>query len=439
VQKRTGSLVSLLVLALGLVACSSEITTIHPEPNTGQDMSELDMGSDTNTPTDSGGTDQDQPDLNDPDIAAPDLGVEPDMEVDMGAPLRPIGPRPVTPTPVEMGTIFAAPTGSGTECTEQSPCSLTEATNQAMAGDVVFLRGGVYLINGNINFRGRGTTVPTVFESYPGEVAILDGSMFTSDQYVHIRVLGDPVIVRLITIRNMPKEGIAVRSSDHVLEGLTVHSNLLSGIHVHESYDTPSSNRNIIRDCVVYDNSGVGLGGSEFANGGNSDGISISSGIGNRVENCLVYDNSDDGIDVWRSTDSYVGYSIVYGQGLGSGDGQGIKAGGFAPSARSHVEHCISFSNRSAGFDFNSGAMVTFRHNTSWNNGRGFQLGSDTLSEKNLAFDDNAFGGAGTQNDNSWQRPGAPVPLSTDIQDPDFLKPAPNSGFEDLGARAGRE
>lgn len=95
--------------------------------------------------------------------------------------------------------------------------------------------------------------------------------------------------------------------------------------------------------------------------------------------------------------------------------------------------------NKSAGFDFNSGENVTFRHNTSWDNGRGFQLGEDTLSEKNLAFDNTPFGGAGTQTDNSWQLPGKPVPLSTNPDDPNFLKPAEGSGFEDLGAYSNRE
>lgn len=237
----------------------------------------------------------------------------------------------------------------------------------------------------------------------------------------------------------MPRAGISVRSSDHLLEGLRVYDNLLSGIHVHESYDVPSSNRNLIRDCTVFGNSGAGLTSAEFADGGNSDGISMSSGIGNRVENCLVYDNSDDGIDTWRTTESYVGYSIVHGSGIASGNGQGIKAGGAPPSATSFVEHCLSYDNRAAGFDYNSGDQVVFLNNTSWDNGRGFWSGDDTRVENNIAGESDAFGGNATPENNSWQRSGTVTFISTDPSSPDFLRPTAGGGFEDIGAYADRE
>ena len=359
---------------------------------------------------------------------------------DAGPTARPIGPRPVLPTPVAAGTIFAAPDGSGTACTEAAPCDVWEATAQAQAGDVVFLRGGAYVIDRNLTFEGRGTAPsPPVFESYPGEVAVLDGAPSTASDEFYIRVVGDPVVLRLLEVRNMPRMGIAVRSSDNVLEGLHVHHNLLSGIHVHESYDVPLSNRNLIRDCEVHDNSGAGLSDPEFADGGNSDGISMSSGLGNRVENCLVYANSDDGIDTWRTEDSYVGYSIVYGNGIAAGNGQGVKAGGAAPSRGTFVEHCLAYSNRAAGFDQNSGLEVVFAYNTSWDNERGYWSGADTVLEHNLAAETNAVGGGGISTDNSWQRTGAVAFVSVDPTSPGFLVPVPGGGFEDLGAYANRE
>lgn len=360
--------------------------------------------------------------------------------IDASAGPRPIGPRPVASTPLEMGTLFASPDGSGDACSEAAPCDVWEVTDQATAGDVVFLRGGVYTIDRNLWFRGRGTSpAPTIFESYPGETAILEGSRNADDEY-YVRVVDDPVVLRLFEIRRMPRAGISVRSSDNVLEGLRVYDNLLSGIHVHESYDTPVSNRNLIADCVAYGNSGAGLSSPTYADGGNSDGISMSSGIENRIENCLVYDNSDDGIDTWRTTDSYVGYSIVFGNGIASGNGQGIKAGGQPPSARTWVEHCLSYDNRSAGFDYNSGVDVVFVNNTAWNNdGSGFYASDTTRVERNIAVDDGSpFGGSATPEDNSWQREGEVVFISTDPESADFLRPLEGSGFDDIGAYADR-
>lgn len=373
------------------------------------------------------------------DSAVSDVEIDEDADADAGTEPRAIGPRPVAATPLSAGTLFAAADGSGDACTVGEPCDLWEATDQAAAGDVVFMRGGVYAIRENVYFRGRGTDpAPVVFESYPGETAILEGSRDADDEY-YIRVVDDPVVLRLFEVRRMPRQGIAVRSSDHVLEGLRVYDNLLSGIHVHESYDTPVSNRNLIRDCIVYGNSGAGLLDGEFADGGNSDGISMSSGIGNRVENCLVYDNSDDGIDTWRTTDSYVGYSIVFGSGIASGNGQGIKAGGAAPSATSFVEHCLCYNNRAAGFDYNSGDHVVFLYNTSWGNGRGFYAGDNTRVENNIAGEADALGGSATAENNSWQRDGTVEFISTDPTSTDFLRPTAGGGYDDIGAYADRE
>ncbi len=187
----------------------------------------------------------------------------------------------------------------------------------------------------------------------------------------------------------------------------------------------------------MHDNSGAGIDDASYADGGNSDGISMSSGLENRIENCLVYGNSDDGIDTWRTLDSYVGYTIVHGSGIASGNGQGVKAGGAPPSRGTTVEHCLSYDNRGAGFDQNSGVSVTFVHNTSWSNGRGFYGGEDTEMRFNLAGEENARGGSGVDMDNSWQREGTVMFLSTDPTSADFLVPTPGV-FENLGAHAGR-
>jgi len=93
----------------------------------------------------------------------------------------PIGPRPVAPSEVSAGTLFAAPDGSGTTCSASEPCDAWEVVEHATAGDVVFFRGGVYPIVQNLRFKGEGTAnAPIVYASYPGELAIFDGSQHTS-------------------------------------------------------------------------------------------------------------------------------------------------------------------------------------------------------------------------------------------------------------------
>jgi len=358
-------------------------------------------------------------------------------------PIPLIGPRPVAPTPADAGTIVAAPNGSGTACTLAEPCDLWEAIDQAQAGDVAFLRGGVYDIADQVRFGGDGTaSEPIVFESYPGELAILDGSGVAVGESITIRLNGSFYVLRLIEIRNMPRQGLLFPGTDNLVEGLHVHHNHLSGMQISSSYDQPygaEASRNTIRDSVTHDNFDEGTSIPDFANGGNADGISISNGTENRVEHCLVYLNSDDGIDTWRSTDSYVGYSISHSNGIADGNANGIKAGGLEPSARTFVEHCIAYANLANGIDYNSGAEVTFSFNTTFQNNRGFWLGDDTVAEYNIASGDVSgdVNSAGTQTDNSWQRDGTVEFVSEDPSSPDFLRPTPNGGFADIGAYAG--
>lgn len=361
-----------------------------------------------------------------------DAGADDGGGIDAGPGRRVIGARPVAATPLSEGTLFAAPDGTGTECSLAAPCSLIESTRQAESGSVVLLRGGTYPITENVRFRGQGSGVH--FESHPDEWAVLDGSGLADRTEVYIRVLGDaPVTLRRIEVTGMPHAGISIRSSDHLLEGVVAQGNRGTGIHIHESYEVPSSNRNVLRDCVAYDNSDA----DGPAEGGNADGISISSGIGNRVEHCTVYGNSDDGVDTWRSQDSVVTHSITWGNGLARGNGQGFKAGGAAPSRGTVVEYSVAYQNRAAGFDFNSGAEVVFRHCTAWDNGgSGFYAGDDTLTERSIGVGSPPFAGEGIRTDNSWQRSGDVVFLSTDPEHPNFLVPVLGGGFEDLGAHA---
>mgnify|MGYP001603409190 CR=1 FL=1 len=359
-----------------------------------------------------------------------------------GAPEAPRpGPRPVSSTPVAQGSLFAAPDGSGSACAEAAPCDLWEAADQASAGEVVFLRGGVYPFNSTLDLDTSGTAdAPITFESYPGELAILDGSALDISDPAYLGVPGAFIRLRRFEVRYMPWQGVYISGTDNLLEGLHVHHSGLSGIQIHGGYEPlpygAAGSRNTIRDCTIHDNSGAGVFDDEFANGGNSDGVSISSGEANRVEHCLVYANSDDGIDTWRSTNSYVGYSISHSNGIADGNGTGIKAGGASPSSGTTVERCLSYSNTHVGLDHNSGLLVEFDHNTTWDNERGYYGGNDTSISASIAGEGAADFGAGLETMNSWQRPGTLSFVSVDPTSPEFLGPTPGGGFEDIGAFA---
>ncbi|WP_295629079.1 right-handed parallel beta-helix repeat-containing protein [uncultured Nitrosomonas sp.] len=357
-----------------------------------------------------------------------------------GVHAKTIGPQAVIPTSVAKGTLFAKPNGSGTACSMTAPCDIWTVISKARGGDVVFLRAGTYVVSKNIRFANSGTAAnPIVYESYPGEFAVFDGGQLPNGTDINIILNGNFTQLRNLEIRNMPMRGIVITGSDNLIDGMHTHHNGLSGIHIWSDLnDFPNvsdASRNIIRNSIAHDNSGVGDYSPIYANGGNSDGIAISSGNYNRIENCLVYDNSDDGIDTWRSTHSYVGYNIVYSNGIGSGNGTGIKAGGAYPSINTIVEHNLSYLNNGIGINSNFGTHVTFSNNTTWSNKvGGYKVGSDTILNENISSDTAKKFGSGIETDNSWQRSGSVAFISTDPVSTNFLVPGSNGGFDDIGA-----
>jgi lysophospholipase L1-like esterase len=368
-----------------------------------------------------------------------------------------IGAREVQSSPVEQGTLFAAPDGRLNDCTPNAPCSVRTAFSRLTPGDTLFLRGGTYDVTAPLRPGNSGLEDnPIIIESYPGETAILEGHYSSAEDVSNnpggrtsgIRLGNDHsyIIVRKIEVKHMGWAGISVYGSNNIVEGCHTHNNMISGIALYggewhednENYIIPYPyGYNIIRDNISNANSDVGLP----ANGGNSDGIAISSGRYNTIIHNTVYANSDDGIDTWRSNDSFLGFNLVYDNGRGDGNGNGIKAGGnLNPDAtnglRAVVKHNISYDNKKRGLDYNAGHDVIFQYNTSFRNGTvGINGAADTTVEFNIASHN------GSQNsqlgtNNSWNIQEQITFLSTDPNSPDFLKPESGFPFIDMGAYA---
>jgi len=87
--------------------------------------------------------------------------------------------------PPAVRSLIVSPTGSGSACSVPSPCSLGEGIAQAVAGDEVMLRGGVYF-EGEISLPRSGSAgAPILIRAYAGETPILDGSDPQSFAWVH--------------------------------------------------------------------------------------------------------------------------------------------------------------------------------------------------------------------------------------------------------------
>jgi parallel beta-helix repeat protein len=382
-----------------------------------------------------------------------------------------IGARNVAPSLPTTSSLYAHPKGEGTFCTKEHPCNIQTAIKKLQPDMHLFLYGGTYYLHQSIKIAHSGTKDhPIMIESMPKERAILNGRESKESILKNHHVVRDGILIqakKYITIKNiditqMGARGINILYSSHItIEGCRIYNNHLSGITIYGgNYDAPYKpykyGYNLIKDNIIYHNSDAGIYALQKADGytysyergDNADGISVSSGKFNRIIHNTVYANSDDGIDLWRSNNSYVAYNLVYDNGRGKGgNGNGIKAGGNrhfdnkadAPNGKlALVEHNIACNNKRIGFDINSGKKVTFRYNTAWKNGaEGFTSYDDTIVEYNIASNNQKKSIIRKKHCfNSWQMPQQPTFISTNIKSQDFLKPTPHSPFATLGAYA---
>lgn len=330
--------------------------------------------------------------------------------------------------PAYSPTLYVATDGSD-DADGRSPetpfRTLQRAVDEAGAGDVVWVRGGVY--GADVEFRRSGVPGrPIVVESFPGECAVFDGRGLERTQ--RIRLLGvRHVVVRNLVVRNSPTEGIFLMAShDVVISHVRSHHNRASGIL------SMLGDRNLFAFVVVHDN-------VDWPFGSNADGISISSGDSNRIDHCVAFANSDDGVDTWLSTNTLVERCLSFDNGRLGGDGNGFKLGGRNQPVGTVVRDSIAFGNRVDGFDYNSGRGVQFDNNTAFGNGRYGFIASDALLRNNLSVANGAGDRVPSERGNvlmgnSWNLGlGAEVLVSVDPEDAGFLRLVPNGGAVGAG------
>ncbi len=252
---------------------------------------------------------------------------------------------------------------------------LQAAADDAVAGDTIRLRGGLYQHNAAtsatdyfLTISNSGTAQdPIVMEPFEGEEVIFEGFGFPEGTEGParrnerlLRITGDYVQVRGLDIRNSSRYGMVISGSYGLYEDLKVHdsweSNMLvlgdrpvTGNHIRhvEIYRSrhgtgiwvvpSSSTPNIIADTVIeyslaYDNGyqpdGLKVPSvpRDSAGGGNSDGIGIFKGCHEKrdlfnvdslcpntiVRGNVLWHNADDGLDTSAGAGSLVADNISF-------------------------------------------------------------------------------------------------------------------------------
>lgn len=305
-------------------------------------------------------------------------------------------------------TWFVATNGvdsnSGTNI--NSPlATITKAQAMASSGDTVYLRGGTYLLN---NSHLTATNSPWAivnnltksgisYLAYPGERPVFDFS--------GVQPIGNRVTAFLVTssasdcvFKGFDVVGVTinvtgVNSQSECFRITGGNRNRFEQLRMHDGmgigWYLTSGQSNLVLNCDAWNNRGL-----DSYSLGNIDGFgahpSSTSGRGNIFRGCRAWFNSDDGYDCINAFAAvtfdncwafYNGYFTNFSSS--TGDGNGIKAGGYGVSGSSFptpiphhvVEFCLAVRNRASGLYANhhlDGQI--WLNNTSYRNGTDFNM-----------------------------------------------------------------
>lgn len=326
-------------------------------------------------------------------------------------------------------TYYVSPNGSDNNSGSSSQPFATwqKGVNVAAAGDIVYIRGGIYYTSGSLRTTGycgvfiqnkNGTSDNLIsILAYPGEIPILDCSGMTQsgDQHIGISIESSSYLhLKGLRIRNVKAAsgytatGISTyRMNNSKLELISVSGTQGPGFGI-------DGNNNLILNCDAFDNYDSQSGG-EHGDGfifGHNDSRTTNSLYG-----CRSWNNSDDGFDTYGNEGTIIWEKCwSFNNGYGSnGDGAGFKLGATHLTPLSTPQkvliNCLAANNKGIGFDQSEGnVLINLFNNTSFSNSRGFEFSSGgnlaLVFKNNLSYaNDNpdTFQSNMIRINNSWQ------------------------------------
>lgn len=326
--------------------------------------------------------------------------------------------------------------------------TITRAVSSAVAGDIIYLRGGVHTLTARVSISKNGTATNRFrLLAFPGDTRpILDFSALSvSDANRGISLSGNFWHFYGFDIFKAGDNGLHISGDNNIIEFCSFYENADSGCQLSNG----AANNQII-NCDSYFN--------KDATDGDADGfaVKLDVGTGNSFKGCRAWQNSDDGWDGLLSSD-YTGkptttydscWCFMNGylkSGVASvGNGNGFKMGGGGTSS-ARKEHnvtltrCVAAFNRVKGFDQNNNAGSMILYNCiGYRNAPNYGMSNlnpytpnvmilrNCISFSNTSGS-NSFASAAVQERNSWQSP-----FSSSLNSASFLS------VDSIGLRAPR-
>jgi hypothetical protein len=323
-------------------------------------------------------------------------------------------------------TYYVSPTGTDTNNGSLAfPFkTITKAISSAVAGDIIYLRGGTHVYTTRINISKNGTSANRFYLlAYPGDARpVLDFSgMAINSSNRGIDISGSYWYFKGFDIYKAGDNGMFISGAFNVVDFCSFYENADTGLQL-----ANGANNNQIINCDSYFNKDV--------TDGNADGYAakLDVGTGNSFKGCRAWQNSDDGWDGLLTTGLGTNPSTTYDScwcfmngylktGVASvGNGNGFKVGGNNERHDAILTRCLSAFNRVKGFDQNNnnGSMILYNC-TGYKNKPNFGMNNNDPDAGKVMIVKNSISYAGLSSDvfrtvcvrtnNSWQISGFTV------------------------------
>ncbi len=264
---------------------------------------------------------------------------------------------------------------------------LLNAIQNAISGDVIYVKEGVFTFSSTIKITQSGTSTNQIFIlTHPNnsQRPIFDFSLMSENSSNRgIELSGNYWHIKGIKITKAGDNGMWINGHNNLVEYCEFSENSDTGLQI-----SGGGSNNTILNCDSFFNADSTLE--------NADGFAskLDAGDGNKFIGCRAWQNLDDGWDGYlKGTDNITTtyencWAIKNGYlkdgSKGVGDGNGFKTGGSDDKTLKHnaiFKNCLAVGNVVDGFDHNSNrGNVEIYNSGAYNNGRNINFGSSNIA-----------------------------------------------------------
>ncbi|WP_418262168.1 right-handed parallel beta-helix repeat-containing protein [Flavobacterium faecale] len=314
---------------------------------------------------------------------------------------------------ITISNIVVVPTY---EYTVANATEFLSALTKVKAGETIFVKAGIYVMNAKITLSSSGTLgneIKILGQTEGGRAKLDFSSMPENSANQGIILTGNFWHIKGIDVFKAGDNGLQLKGSNNLIEFCTFSECSDTGLQI----DNGAAN-NTILNCDSYFNADSTLE--------NADGFAckLTAGTGNKFIGCRAWQNLDDGWDGYlRGTDNITTTHIncwaikngyLKNGTKGAGDGNGFKTGGSDDKLLKHnavYKNCIAAGNVADGFDHNSNrGNVEIYNCSTYSNGVNYNFSNTNPLAKLTIKNSCAIGAYGNTNataviatNNGWQ------------------------------------